>query len=145
MQAPEGTTELGIDIIKVDRIRRALERFGSRFPRRILTDAERAYVRDRPENLAGRWAAKEAVSKALAMESAKKGITVNVVAPGYIGTEMVAAVPEKVMESIVAGIPVGRLGEAEEIAACVAFLVRDDASFITGMTLGANGGQYMVG
>jgi holo-[acyl-carrier protein] synthase len=64
---PEGTTELGIDIIKVDRIRDALSRFGSRFPGRILTDAERAYVRDRPENLAGRWAAKEAVSKVLGL------------------------------------------------------------------------------
>jgi len=67
MKAPEGTTELGIDIIKVDRIRQALARFGDRFPRRILTDAERAYVRDRPENLAGRWAAKEAVSKVLGL------------------------------------------------------------------------------
>jgi holo-[acyl-carrier protein] synthase len=64
---PEGTTELGIDIIKVERIRDALARFGSRFPRRILTDAEQAYVRDRPETLAGRWAAKEAVSKVLGL------------------------------------------------------------------------------
>ena len=67
MEAPEGTTELGIDIIKVERIRDALVRFGARFPRRILTDAENAYVRDRPENLAGRWAAKEAVSKVLGL------------------------------------------------------------------------------
>lgn len=67
MQAPPGTTELGIDIIKVDRIRDALARFGARFPRRILTDAEDAYVRDRPETLAGRWAAKEAVSKVLGL------------------------------------------------------------------------------
>ncbi len=67
MDAPEGTTELGIDIIKVDRIRAALARFGERFPKRILTDTERAYVRDRPENLAGRWAAKEAVSKVLGL------------------------------------------------------------------------------
>jgi holo-[acyl-carrier protein] synthase len=64
---PEGTSELGIDIIKVERIRHALERFGERFPRRILTDAERAYVRGRPETLAGRWAAKEAVSKVLGL------------------------------------------------------------------------------
>ena len=64
---PEGTTELGIDIIKVDRIRRTLERFGDRFLRRILTDAERAYVRGRPQTLAGRWAAKEAVSKVLGL------------------------------------------------------------------------------
>jgi holo-[acyl-carrier protein] synthase len=65
--APEGTTELGVDIIRVDRIRQALARFGPRFTNRILTDAERAYVRDRPENLAGRWAAKEAVSKVLGL------------------------------------------------------------------------------
>jgi holo-[acyl-carrier protein] synthase len=65
--APQGTTELGIDIINVERIRAALARFGTRFTRRILTDAERAYVRDRPETLAGRWAAKEAVSKVLGL------------------------------------------------------------------------------
>ncbi len=64
---PAGTTELGIDIIKVERIRAALERFGSRFSRRVLTDAERRYVRDRPETMAGRWAAKEAVSKVLGL------------------------------------------------------------------------------
>ncbi len=64
---PEGTTELGIDIIKVDRIRKALERFGDRFTRRILTDSEKAYVRGRAETLAGRWAAKEAVSKVLGL------------------------------------------------------------------------------
>lgn len=67
MDAPEGTTELGIDIIKVERIRDALARFGERFTKRILTDAERAYVRDRPETMAGRWAAKEAVSKVLGL------------------------------------------------------------------------------
>lgn len=66
-QAPDGTTELGIDIINVERIRAALARFGARFTLRILTDAERAYVRDRPETLAGRWAAKEAVSKVLGL------------------------------------------------------------------------------
>jgi holo-[acyl-carrier protein] synthase len=65
--APEGTTELGIDIIKVERIRAALERFGQRFSRRVLTEAERRYVRDRPETMAGRWAAKEAVSKVLGL------------------------------------------------------------------------------
>lgn len=64
---PPGTTELGIDIIKVERIRAALERFGPRFSRRVLTDAERRYVRDRPETMAGRWAAKEAVSKVLGL------------------------------------------------------------------------------
>ena len=64
-RVPDGTTELGIDIIKVERIRRSIERFGARFSRRVLTDAERAYVRDRPETFAGRWAAKEAILKAL--------------------------------------------------------------------------------
>ena len=67
MDAPEGTTELGIDIIKVERISEALARFGERFTKRVLTDTERAYVRDRPETMAGRWAAKEAVSKVLGL------------------------------------------------------------------------------
>ena len=83
-------------------------------------------------------------TKALAQETAAKGITVNCVAPGYIDTEMVAAVPPNVMEKIVGAIPVGRLGKAEEIAACVAFLAREDASFITGATITANGGQYFA-
>jgi acetoacetyl-CoA reductase len=84
-------------------------------------------------------------TKALAQETANKGVTVNAVAPGYIDTEMVMAVPQTVMDKIVGAIPVGRLGKAEEIAACVAFLAREDASFITGATLTANGGQYMTG
>jgi acetoacetyl-CoA reductase len=83
-------------------------------------------------------------TKALALETASKGITVNAVAPGYTDTEMVRAVPENVLQQIVAGIPVGRLGKAEEIAACVAFLARDDAAFITGATITANGGQYFA-
>jgi acetoacetyl-CoA reductase len=83
-------------------------------------------------------------TKALAQENAKKGITVNCVAPGYIDTEMVSAVPEKVLEGIIAQIPVGRLGTSAEIAKCVAFLASDDASFITGATLTANGGQYIA-
>jgi acetoacetyl-CoA reductase len=84
-------------------------------------------------------------AKALAQENAAKGITVNVVAPGYIGTEMVMAVPKDVLDSkIIPQIPVGRLGEAEEIARCVTFLASDDAGFITGSTLSANGGQYMA-
>jgi acetoacetyl-CoA reductase len=84
-------------------------------------------------------------TKALAQESAGKGITVNVVAPGYIGTEMVKAVPQDVLDKkILPLIPVGRLGEPEEIARCVVFLVSDGAGFITGSTLSANGGQYMV-
>ncbi len=81
-------------------------------------------------------------TKALAQENANKGITVNAIAPGYIATEMVRAVPEDVLKKIVAMIPVGRLGEADEIARCVAFLAADNAGFITGSTLTANGGQY---
>ena len=84
-------------------------------------------------------------TKALAQECAKKGITVNAICPGYIGTEMVKAVPEKVLnERILPFIPVGRLGEPEEIARIVAFLASDDAGFITGSTISANGGQYMI-
>jgi acetoacetyl-CoA reductase len=82
-------------------------------------------------------------TKALAQEGARAGITVNVVAPGYINTEMMATIPEKVMDSIVGAIPVGRLGEAAEIARAVVFLASDDAGFITGSTISANGGQYM--
>ena len=84
-------------------------------------------------------------TKAVALETAAKGITVNAVAPGYIATEMVMAVPKDVLESkILPLIPVGRLGEAEEIGRCVAFLASDEAGFITGSTLSANGGQYMA-
>jgi acetoacetyl-CoA reductase len=84
-------------------------------------------------------------TKALAQEGAFKNITVNAICPGYIGTEMVLAVPEKVLnEKIIPQIPVGRLGEPEEIARCVTFLVSDDAGFITGSTLTANGGQLFV-
>jgi acetoacetyl-CoA reductase len=84
-------------------------------------------------------------TKAVAQENAAKGITVNAVAPGYIGTEMVRAVPEDVLKSkILPLIPVGRLGEPEEVARCVVFLAGDDAGFITGSTLSANGGQYMA-
>jgi acetoacetyl-CoA reductase len=82
-------------------------------------------------------------TKALALEGASKGITVNAIAPGYIETYMVRAVPEKVLEKIIATIPVGRLGHAEEIARSVLFLVSDDAGFITGSTLSINGGQHM--
>ena len=84
-------------------------------------------------------------TKALAQENAKKGITVNAIAPGYIDTEMVQAVPKEVLEkSILPLIPVGRLGEPEEIARCVVFLASDDAGLITGSTLSANGGQYFA-
>jgi acetoacetyl-CoA reductase len=82
-------------------------------------------------------------TKALAQEGASKGVTVNAIAPGYIDTDMVAAVPPNVLEKIVARIPVGRLGHAEEIARGVLFLVADDAGFITGSTLSINGGQHM--
>lgn len=83
-------------------------------------------------------------TKALAQEGARAGITVNVVAPGYINTEMMATIPEKVMnEVILPQIPVGRLGEPEEMARAVVFLVSDDAGFVTGSTISANGGQYM--
>jgi acetoacetyl-CoA reductase len=82
-------------------------------------------------------------TKALAQEGARAGITVNAIAPGYIDTEMVAAVPPDVLEKIVARIPVGRLGKAEEIARGVTFLCSDDGGFITGSTLSINGGQHM--
>ncbi|MGH6973532.1 MAG: acetoacetyl-CoA reductase [Stellaceae bacterium] len=82
-------------------------------------------------------------TKALAQESAGKGITVNAIAPGYIDTEMVRAVPEDVLKKIVARIPIGRLGHADEIARGVLFLVSDTATFVTGSTLSINGGQHM--
>jgi len=84
-------------------------------------------------------------TKALAQENAAKGVTVNAICPGYIATEMVMAVPKEVLEkAILPQIPARRLGEPDEIARCVLFLVSDDAGFITGSTLTANGGQYMA-
>ena len=82
-------------------------------------------------------------TKALAQEGAKAGVTVNAIAPGYIDTDMVAAVPQDVLAKIVARVPVGRLGQAEEIARGVAFLCAEDAGFITGSTMSINGGQHM--
>lgn len=82
-------------------------------------------------------------TKALAQEGAGKNVTVNAIAPGYVDTDMVRAVPEAVLEKIIAKIPVGRLGKAEDIARTVAFLVADDAGFITGSTVSVNGGQHM--
>ncbi|MEL0211601.1 MAG: SDR family oxidoreductase, partial [Novosphingobium sp.] len=82
-------------------------------------------------------------TKALAQEGAKYGVTVNAIAPGYIDTDMVAAVPAPVLEKIVAKIPVGRLGHAEEIARGVAFLTADEGGFVTGSTMSLNGGQHM--
>jgi acetoacetyl-CoA reductase len=84
------------------------------------------------------------IVKSLAQEGARAGITANAVCPGYIATEMVMAVPEEVRNKIVAGIPAGRLGEPEEIARCVAFLASDDAGFINGSTISANGAQFFV-
>jgi acetoacetyl-CoA reductase len=84
-------------------------------------------------------------TKALAQEGARKGITVNCLAPGYIDTDMVAHVPEDVLKGIVAQIPVGRLGTPEEMARCVVFLADEKSGFITGATLTANGGQYLAG
>ena len=83
-------------------------------------------------------------TKALALENARKGITVNCICPGYIDTDMVAAVSEKVLEGIVAQIPVGRLGKAEEIGTLVTYLASDEAAFMTGSVLTINGGQYMA-
>jgi acetoacetyl-CoA reductase len=95
-------------------------------------------------NYAAAKAGEIGFTKALALEGARFGVTVNVICPGYIATEMVMAVPEKVRESIIAQIPVGRLGEPEEVARSVLFLASDEAGFITGSTLSANGGQYMA-
>ncbi len=84
-------------------------------------------------------------TKSLAQEGARAGITVNAICPGYINTEMMSTIPEKVMNDVILPqIPVGRLGEASEIARCVTFLASDDAAFVTGSTITANGGQYMV-
>ncbi|WP_395407553.1 acetoacetyl-CoA reductase [Pseudoduganella sp. UC29_106] len=83
-------------------------------------------------------------TKALALESAAKGITVNAVAPGYIATDMVAAMPEEVLKKIVAQVPAGRLGQPDEVARIVQFLVSEDAGYINGATFSANGGQYMA-
>ncbi|WP_333683878.1 acetoacetyl-CoA reductase [Pontibaca methylaminivorans] len=84
------------------------------------------------------------IVKSLAQEGARAGITANAVCPGYIATDMVMAVPEKVRESIIAQIPAGRLGEPEEIARCVVFLASDDAGFVNGSTISANGAQFFV-
>ena len=84
------------------------------------------------------------ITKSLAQEGARFGITANAICPGYIATDMVMAVPEKVRDSIIAQIPTGRLGEPEEIARCVTFLASDDAGFINGSTISANGGQFFV-
>lgn len=83
------------------------------------------------------------MTKAMAQEGARYGVTVNTVAPGYVATDMVAAVPENVLEKIIANIPVGRLGDPLEIARAVWFLVREDSNFVTGSTISINGGQHM--
>jgi acetoacetyl-CoA reductase len=94
-------------------------------------------------NYAAAKAGIQGFTKALAQEGASRGVTVNAVAPGYVETDMVRAVPANVLEQIVARIPVGRLGKPEEIARAVLFLVADEAGFITGSTLTINGGQYL--
>ena len=91
------------------------------------------------------WGNGRAECVRFAQEGAKKGITVNVVAPGYIDTDMVRAVPEKVLESIIATIPTGRLGKAEEIASMCAYLSSEEAAFINGATMTVNGAQYIAG
>ena len=94
-------------------------------------------------NYAAAKAGMQGFTKALAQEGAARGVTVNVIAPGYVETDMVRAVPADALEKIVARIPVGRLGKPEEIARAVLFLVADEAGFITGSTLSINGGQHM--
>jgi acetoacetyl-CoA reductase len=84
------------------------------------------------------------ITKALAQEGARFGITANAICPGYIATDMVMAVPEKVREGIISQIPTGRLGEPEEIARCVVFLASDEAEFVNGSTITVNGGQHFV-
>ncbi|HRH80023.1 MAG TPA: acetoacetyl-CoA reductase [Thiobacillaceae bacterium] len=95
-------------------------------------------------NYAAAKAGMHGFTMSLAQETARKGVTVNSISPGYIATEMVMAVPEDVRAKIIAGIPMGRLGKPEEIAALVAFLASDDAAFITGANIAANGGQHMM-
>ena len=94
-------------------------------------------------NYAAAKAGMQGFTKALAQEGAARGVTVNVIAPGYVETDMVRAVPADVLEKIIARIPAGRLGKPEEIARAVLFLVADEAGFITGSTLSINGGQHM--
>ena len=98
----------------------------------------------RPDQLFGREAGEIGFTKTLAQEGARLGVTVNAIAPGYINTEMVQAVPKEVLENILPTIPIGRRGEPEEIGRCVVFLASDDAGLITGSTLTANGGQYIT-
>ncbi len=101
-------------------------------------------AREANANYCAAKAGLEGMTRALAVEWGPNGVTVNAIAPGYIATEMVAAVDKPVLDKIIAGIPVGRLGEAEEIARCVVFLAADGAGFITGSVLTANGGQYIA-
>ena len=98
----------------------------------------------RPDQLFGREAGEIGFTKALAQEGARLGVTVNAIAPGYINTEMVQAVPKEVLENLLPTIPIGRRGEPEQIGRCVVFLASDDAGLITGSTLTANGGQYIT-
>ena len=95
-------------------------------------------------NYAATKAGDVGIVKSLAQEGARAGITANAICPGYIATEMVMAVPEKVRDSIISQIPAGRLGEPEELARCIAFLASDDSGFINGSTISANGAQFFV-
>jgi acetoacetyl-CoA reductase len=95
-------------------------------------------------NYAAAKAGMHGFTKALALEVARKGVTVNTISPGYLATKMVTAIPQEILDTkILPQIPVGRLGKPEEVAALVAFLCSDDAGFITGANLAVNGGQHM--
>ena len=96
-----------------------------------------------PDHTIDKTADSTGFTRALALESAPKGITVNAIAPGYVATDLLSGVSEEVMKAIVGQIPVGRLGGADEVARCVLFLAADEAGWITGSTLTINGGQFM--
>jgi len=111
---------------------------------RVINMSSRAHLGNKGQtNYSASKAGVIGLTRALSLELGRFGVTVNAIAPGYIDTEMVAAVPENVLEKIVARIPVGRLGHAEEIARAVSFLASEDGGFITGSTMSINGGQHM--
>ena len=111
---------------------------------RVINIASRAHLGNPGQtNYSAAKAGMHGFTKALAQEVAKKGVTVNTVSPGYLATTMVTVVPEDTLARIVAGIPVGRLGQPDEIAALVAFIASDAAAFMTGSNISMNGGQHM--